>query len=105
MQEKLSETTEEARRKMEGLKLKGQEYKDEAARNEPEAERISDHIQVKLVLLLPVDHPIVSSFDSVLNFYQGLEIASFDGSKLLGMDSGELSFNALLWNAFGCRES
>lgn len=39
MQEKLSETTEEARRKMEGLKLKGQEYKDKATRNEPDAER------------------------------------------------------------------
>lgn len=39
MQEKLSETTEEARRKMEGLKLKGQEYKVVATRNEPDAER------------------------------------------------------------------
>ena len=39
MQEKLSETTGEARQKMEGLKLKGQEYKDEATQNEPEAER------------------------------------------------------------------
>ena len=39
MQEKLSETTGEARQKMEGLKLKGQEYKDEATRNEPEAKR------------------------------------------------------------------
>ena len=55
-----------------------------------------DHIQVKLVLLLPVDHPIVSSFDSVLNFSQGLENASFDASKPLEMDSGELSFNALV---------
>ena len=28
--------------------------------------------------VLPVDHPIVSNFDSVLNFSQGLENASFD---------------------------
>ena len=55
-----------------------------------------DHIQVKLVLLLPVDHPIVSSFDSVLNFSEGLENASFDASKPLEMDSGELSFNAFV---------
>ena len=34
MQENLSETEEEAKRKMEELKLKGKEYKDEAARNE-----------------------------------------------------------------------
>ncbi|KAK6125647.1 hypothetical protein DH2020_040608 [Rehmannia glutinosa] len=26
-----------------------------------------DHIEVKLVLLLPVDHPLVSNFDSILN--------------------------------------
>ncbi|XVF38444.1 hypothetical protein REPUB_Repub20aG0102500 [Reevesia pubescens] len=28
---------------------------------------LDDHIEIKLVLLLLVDHPIVSSFDSVLN--------------------------------------
>ena len=55
-----------------------------------------DHIQVKLVLLLPVDHPIVSSFDSILNFSQGLENASFNASKPLEMDFGELSFNAFV---------
>ena len=46
--------------------------------------------------VLPVDHPIVSSFDFVLNFFQGLENASFDASKPLEMDSGELSFNAFV---------
>ena len=56
----------------------------------------NDHIQVKLVLLLPVDHPIISSFNSVLNFSQGLENASFNASKPLEMDSGELSFNAFV---------
>ena len=43
----------------------------------------------------PVAIPI-SSFDSVLNFSQGLENASFDASKPLEMDSGELSFNAFV---------
>ena len=56
----------------------------------------NDHIQVKLALLLPVDHSIVSSFNSVLNFSQGLENASFDASKPLEMDSSELSFNAFV---------
>ena len=46
--------------------------------------------------VLPVDHPIISSFDSVLNFSQGLENASFDAFKPLEMDSGELSFNAFV---------
>ncbi|KAF3965247.1 hypothetical protein CMV_010545 [Castanea mollissima] len=46
--------------------------------------------------VLPIDHPIVSSFDSVLNFSQGLENAFFDASKLLEMDFGELSFNAFV---------
>lgn len=55
-----------------------------------------DHIEVKLVLLLPVDHPIVSSFDSVLNSFQGLENTFVDASKPLEMDSGELS-NAFLY--------
>ena len=31
--------------------------------------------------VLPVDHPIISSFNSVLNFSQGLENASFDASN------------------------
>ena len=56
----------------------------------------NDDIQVKLALLLPVDHSIVSSFNSVLNFSQGLENASFDASKPLEMDSSELSFNAFV---------
>lgn len=41
MQEKLSEKEEEARRKMEELKLRGEEYKDEDVRegNDNEADR------------------------------------------------------------------
>ena len=43
----------------------------------------------------PIAIPI-SSFNSVLNFSQGLENASFDALKPLEMDSGELSFNAFV---------
>nr|POF27404.1 hypothetical protein CFP56_14518 [Quercus suber] len=62
-----------------------------------------DHIQVKLVLLLPVDHPIVSSFDSVLNFSQGLENASFDASKPLEMDSDLKMLSSSEGVHFHCR--
>ncbi|KAM3756735.1 hypothetical protein ACB098_02G134800 [Castanea mollissima] len=62
-----------------------------------------DHIQVKLVLLLPVDHPIVSSFDSVLNFSQGLENASFDASKPLEMDSDLKTLSSSEGVHFHCR--
>ena len=55
---------------------------------------IIDEIHPNQVLL--VDHPIVSSFDSILNFSQGLEKASFDASKPLEMDSSELSFNTFV---------
>ena len=55
---------------------------------------IIDEIHPNQVLL--VDHPIVSSFDSILNFSQGLENTSSDASKPLEMDSGELSFNAFV---------
>ncbi|KAG6702788.1 hypothetical protein I3843_07G049300 [Carya illinoinensis] len=48
---------------------------------------LDDHIEVKLVLLLPVDHPIVTSFDSVFNLSQGNEISFYDASKQLEMDS------------------
>ncbi|KAJ7953053.1 Ubiquitin-conjugating enzyme E2-binding protein [Quillaja saponaria] len=45
---------------------------------------LEDHIEVKLVLLLPVDHPIVSSFDSALNLSEDQENAF---TKPLVMDS------------------
>ena len=55
---------------------------------------VIDEIHPNQVLL--IDHPIVYSFDSVLNLSQGLENASFDALKPLEMDSGELSFNAFV---------
>lgn len=57
---------------------------------------LDDHIEVKLVLLLPVDHPIVLSCDSVLNLSHGKETSFFDASKQLEMDSGELSIMYVL---------
>ena len=49
---------------------------------------LEDHIVVKLVLLLPVDHPIVSSFDSILNLSDDVETASLDAPTGLSVDSG-----------------
>lgn len=59
---------------------------------------LDDHIEVKLVLLLPVDHPIVLSFDSILSLNEEKEIAFEDASKPLPLASGELK---LLLNLFG----
>lgn len=51
---------------------------------------LDDHIEVKLVLLLPVDHPIVSRFDSMLNLSDdGENDVVFDAKKPLNMDSGK----------------
>ncbi|XWS45471.1 hypothetical protein CRYUN_Cryun15aG0139600 [Craigia yunnanensis] len=49
---------------------------------------LDDHIEVKLVLLLPVDHPIVSSFDSVLNSSENDDdVVEFDAANPLVMDT------------------
>ncbi|KAK8694661.1 hypothetical protein V6N13_072208 [Hibiscus sabdariffa] len=49
---------------------------------------LDDHIEVKLVLLLPVDHPIVSSFDVMLDSSEnGDNVSSFDVAKPLVMDT------------------
>lgn len=52
---------------------------------------LDDHIEIKLVLILPVDHPIISSFDSVLNLSEGLKSAVLDSLQPLVMDSGNKS--------------
>ncbi|XP_059438452.1 uncharacterized protein LOC132171209 isoform X2 [Corylus avellana] len=62
-----------------------------------------DHIEVKLVLLLPVDHPIVSSFDSVLNLSEGRENVVFDALKPLEMDSDLKSLSSSGGVHFYCR--
>lgn len=50
---------------------------------------LDDHIEVKLVLLLPVHHPIVSSFYSVLNPSEnGDDLVGLDAEKPLVMDTG-----------------
>ncbi|PKI69997.1 uncharacterized protein LOC116201846 isoform X1 [Punica granatum] len=46
---------------------------------------LDDHIEVKVVLLLPVDHPLVSNFDEVLS------LAGDGGGKLQSDDSEPLS--------------
>lgn len=51
-----------------------------------------DHIEVKLVLLLPVDHPIILNFDNVLDFSQERGNSHSKASKPLSMDSGALIF-------------
>lgn len=50
---------------------------------------LSDHIEVKLLLLLPVDHPIVSSIDSVLNLTEDARITESGVPTPLVMDSGK----------------
>lgn len=55
---------------------------------------LDDHIEVKLVLLLPVDHSIVLNFDSILSLSE-LSLNEEEGngftdvSKPLSVDSGE----------------
>lgn len=53
---------------------------------------LSDHIEVKLLLLLPVDHPIVSSIDSVLYLTEDVRSTSSDVATPLVMDSGKWKF-------------
>ncbi|OMO56976.1 Ubiquitin-conjugating enzyme E2C-binding protein [Corchorus capsularis] len=58
---------------------------------------LDDHIEVKLVLLLPVDHPIVSSFDSVLlnSSENGNDAVAFDAAKPLVMDTDLKSLSSI----------
>ena len=55
---------------------------------------LTDHVEVKLRLLLPVDHPILSGFDSVLNLSDEPQSLLPDGSRPLVMESGKWSRNA-----------
>ncbi|XVF59687.1 hypothetical protein PTKIN_Ptkin07bG0296000 [Pterospermum kingtungense] len=66
---------------------------------------LDDHIEVKLVLLLPVDHPIVSSFDSVLNLSEnGDDAVGLDKTKPLVMDTDLKSLSSMEEGAhFYCR--
>ena len=50
---------------------------------------MEDHIEVKLVLLLPVDHHIVSNIDSILNMSEST-------SQLFSMDSGKFRW-LIIW--------
>ncbi|XP_021273814.1 uncharacterized protein LOC110408968 [Herrania umbratica] len=57
---------------------------------------LDDHIEVKLVLLLPVGHPIVSSFDSVLNSSEnGDDALAPDAATPLVMDTDLKSLSSI----------
>ncbi|GKU99229.1 hypothetical protein SLEP1_g12102 [Rubroshorea leprosula] len=56
---------------------------------------LDDHIEAKLVLLLPVDHPIVSSFDSVLSFSGDGDNVAPEAEEPLKMDSDLKSLSSI----------
>ncbi|EOX90985.1 Uncharacterized protein TCM_000303 isoform 1 [Theobroma cacao] len=57
---------------------------------------LDDHIEVKLVLLLPVGHPIVSRFDSVLNSSEnGDDALAPDAATPLVMDTDLKSLSSI----------
>lgn len=62
-----------------------------------------DHIEVKLVLLLPVDHPIILNFDNVLDFSQERGNSHSKASKPLSMDSDQISLSRSGGVHFYCR--
>ncbi|KAF7809697.1 DUF2351 family protein [Senna tora] len=64
---------------------------------------LDDHIEVKLLLLLPVDHPIVSSFDSVLNLSEDREDVLPDVSRPLVMESDVKNLSSRGEVHFYCR--
>lgn len=63
---------------------------------------LDDHIEVKLALLLPVDHPLGSNFDSVLNSLEIEECKSehlaSDRANELSAASGEYIMDAFFFN-------
>ncbi|GFY90233.1 hypothetical protein Acr_07g0004300 [Actinidia rufa] len=65
---------------------------------------LNDHVEAKLVLLLPVDHPILASFDSDFPESKSrLENAYSDDSRPLLMDSDIKSLSATGEVKFYCR--
>ncbi|KAF7135073.1 hypothetical protein RHSIM_Rhsim08G0121800 [Rhododendron simsii] len=68
---------------------------------------LDDHIEVKLVLLLPVDHPILTSLDSVLNLSDDesrrRESSCPDYSRPLSMESDVESLSSAGEVQFYCR--
>lgn len=62
------------------------------AESPPNFRAFEDHIEVKFVLLLPVDHPIILNFDNVLDFSEERGNSNSKASKSLSMDSGGLEF-------------
>ncbi|KAF5960983.1 hypothetical protein HYC85_002192 [Camellia sinensis] len=67
---------------------------------------LDDHVEVKLVLLLPVDHPIVANFDSVLSLSEGESNRGntlSDDHRVLSMDSDLQSLSSMGGVRFYCR--
>ncbi|KAE8655069.1 putative Basic leucine-zipper 44 [Hibiscus syriacus] len=59
---------------------------------------LDDHIEVKLVLLLPVDHPIVYTFDVMLDSSEnGDNAPSFDAAKPLVLDTELMEMPSIDW--------
>ncbi|KAJ4822975.1 hypothetical protein Tsubulata_000341 [Turnera subulata] len=66
---------------------------------------LDDHIEAKLVLLLPVDHPILSRFDSVLNLDDDADGGDvFDPLKPLTMEPDVKSLSSTDGVHFYCRK-
>lgn len=65
---------------------------------------LDDHVEVKLVLLLPVDHPIFSELDFALNLSEDeLDNISLDVSHPLSMDSDVKILSSMGGVHFYCR--
>ncbi|XP_054809748.1 uncharacterized protein LOC129311442 [Prosopis cineraria] len=69
----------------------------------PSSRALDDHIEVKLLLVLPVDHPIVSSFDSVMNLSDDPVNVLPDVSKPLIMESDVKNLSSRASVHFYCR--
>lgn len=59
-----------------------------------QAKAMSDHIEVKLMLMLPVDHPLVSSLSSLMGTNDGVS-GDRQQEKLrpFSLDNGRFMFN------------
>ncbi|KAG7034119.1 hypothetical protein SDJN02_03846 [Cucurbita argyrosperma subsp. argyrosperma] len=62
-----------------------------------------DHIEVKLVLLLPVDHPIILNFNNVLDFSEKRGHSNSKALKPLSMDYDQSSLSRSGGVHFYCR--
>ncbi|KAL5557383.1 hypothetical protein UlMin_039619 [Ulmus minor] len=64
---------------------------------------LDDHIEVKLILLLPIDHPIISRFDTILNLSGDEENVCSDASEPLSVASDIKNLSSSEGVHFYCR--